>query len=115
MPEPVDFRNLLNGEIRSFRFEGYQHGGLDASFFIIHYLQPGMGPGLHTHPYPEIFITLEGEALMTHGDEQQVVRAGDIVIVPAGTPHKFVSLGEVPLKQVDIHITDKMVQVELES
>ena len=83
MPEPIDFRDLLNGEIRSFRFEGYQHGGLDASFFIIHYLEPGTGPGLHTHPYPEIFITLEGEALMTHGDEQQVVRAGDIVIVPA--------------------------------
>jgi mannose-6-phosphate isomerase-like protein (cupin superfamily) len=114
MPEPIDFRHLLNGEIRSFRFEGYQHGGLDASFFIIHYLQPGTGPGLHTHPYPEIFITLEGEALMTHGDEQQVVSAGDIVIVPANTPHKFVSQGDLPLKQVDIHITDKMEQVDLE-
>lgn len=114
MPEPIDFRALLNGEIRSFRFEGYEHGGLDASFFLIHYLQPGTGPGLHTHPYPEIFITLEGEALMTHGDEQHVVQAGDIVIVPANTPHKFISQGAVPLKQVDIHITDKMVQVELE-
>ena len=114
MPDPIDFRNLLNGEIRSFRFEGYKHGGIDASFFIIHYLQPGTGPNLHSHPYPEIFITLEGDALMTHGDEQHVVSAGDIVIVPANTPHKFVSQGDVPLKQVDIHITDKMEQVELE-
>lgn len=114
MPEPIDFRQLLTGEIRSFRFEGYQHGGLDASFFILHYRQPGTGPGLHTHPYPEIFITLEGEALITHGETQQVVRAGDIVIVPANTPHKFVSQGDVPLKQLDIHITDKMVQTELE-
>jgi len=114
MHEPIDFRNLLNGEIRSFRFEGYQHGGVDASFFIIHYLQPGTGPGLHRHPYPEIFVTLEGEALITRGDEQRVVSAGDIVIVPANTPHKFVSQGDVPLKQVDIHVTDRMVQVELE-
>ncbi len=45
---------------------------------------------------------------------QQVVQAGDIVIVPANTPHKFVSQGDVPLKQVDIHITEKMEQVELE-
>ena len=82
MPEPIDFCNLLNGDIRSFRFEGYQHGGVDASFFIIHYLQPGMGPGLHSHPYPEIFITLEGEALMTHGDEQQVVTAGVQLLRP---------------------------------
>jgi mannose-6-phosphate isomerase-like protein (cupin superfamily) len=43
-----------------------------------------------------------------------VVTAGDIVIVPANTPHKFASQGDVPLKQVDIHVTDKMVQVELE-
>jgi mannose-6-phosphate isomerase-like protein (cupin superfamily) len=114
MPEPIDFRHLLNGEIRSFRFEGYQHGGVDASFFIIHYLQPGTGPGLHSHPYPEIFITLEGEALMTYGDEQRMVSAGDIVIVSANTPHKFISQGDVPLKQVDIHVTDKMEQVELE-
>ncbi len=114
MSEPIDFRNLLQGEIRSFRFEGYQHGGVDASFFIIHYLQPGTGPGLHMHPYPEIFITLEGEAWMTLGDEQRVVSAGDIVIVPAETPHKFISQGDVPLKQVDIHVTDKMAQVELE-
>lgn len=114
MTETIDFRHLLSGGIRSFRFEGYQHGGLDASFFIIHYREPGTGPKLHTHPYPEIFITLEGEALMTHGDEQRVLRAGDIVIVPAETPHKFISQGEIPLKQVDIHVTDKMVQVDLE-
>lgn len=114
MSEPIDFRNVLNGEVRSFRFEGYQHGGVDASFFIIHYLQPGTGPGLHQHPYPEILITLEGEARVTRDDDEQIVHAGDIVIVPANTPHKFVSQGNVPLKQVDIHVTDKMVQIELE-
>lgn len=114
MTEPIDFRSLLSGEQRSFRFEGYQHGGLDASFFIIHYLEPGTGPGLHTHPYPEIFITIEGEALMTCGQEQRVVSAGDIVIVPANTPHKFISQGDTPLKQVDLHLTGRMVQIDLE-
>lgn len=69
---------------------------------------------MHSDPYPEIFITLEGEALMTHRDGQQVVRAADIVIVPADTPHKFISPGDVPLKQVEFHITDKMEQVEVE-
>jgi len=69
MSEPIDFRTLLLDEIRSFRFEGYRHSGVDASFFIIHCLQPGTGPGLHKHPYPEIFITLEREAPITHGDQ----------------------------------------------
>lgn len=114
MSEPIDVRKLLNGEVRSFRFEGYRHEGVGASFFILDYQQPGAGPGRHKHPYPEIFITLGGEALMTCGDEQYVVRAGDIVIVPSDTPHTFVSQGDAPLRQVDIHVTGKMEQIELE-
>lgn len=114
MIQPIDFRPLLDGTIRSFRFEGADHGDVEASFFLIHYLDPGTGPGLHTHPYPEIFVTLEGEALMTVGNEQRVVRAGDIVVAPANTPHKFVSQGDIPLKQVDIHCSSRMVQVDLE-
>lgn len=42
-----------------------------------------------------------------------MVTAGEIVIVPANTPHKFISQGDMPLQQVDIHVTGKMVQIEL--
>ena len=31
-------------------------------------------------------------------------KAGDVLIVRAGEPHKFVNSGDGPLRQVDIHL-----------
>jgi mannose-6-phosphate isomerase-like protein (cupin superfamily) len=114
MAEFISFEHLLRGEARSFKFQGEEHGGLGCSFFVINYQQPGTGPALHRHPYPEIFITLEGEALYTVGEETFTVKAGQIVIAPANVPHKFVSVGDSPLKQVDIHPSGTMIQEDLE-
>ena len=64
---------------------------------------PGEGPRLHRHPYEEIFVMHEGEATFTLGDEQIVAKPGDVLVAPAGTPHKFVNTGTGRLRQVDIH------------
>jgi len=64
---------------------------------------PGGGPRLHKHPYPETFIVRQGRGLFTVGDEEIVGEAGQILIVPAGTPHKFTNLGPGPLETIDIH------------
>ncbi len=58
---------------------------------------------MHYHPYEEVFITLEGKATFTIGDETVEKEAGQIVIAPANVPHKFVNTGKGILKQVDIH------------
>ena len=42
---------------------GAEHG-LDITLLFVD-AEPGKGPALHRHPYPEIFITLEGEATFT--------------------------------------------------
>jgi mannose-6-phosphate isomerase-like protein (cupin superfamily) len=65
---------------------------------------------LHTHPYEEVFVTLEGEATFTVGDETIEVSAGQIVVAPAGVPHKFVNSGTGPLRQVDIHPSGRIRQ-----
>ena len=65
--------------------------------------EPGDGPRLHRHPYEEVFVVLEGEATFTLGDQQRVVRGGEIVVAPAGVPHRFVNSGAGRLRQVDIH------------
>ena len=65
---------------------------------------PGRGPALHTHPYEELLIVLEGRARLIGGQEREV-GAGDVVIIPAGEPHGFVNVGEGPLRQVDIHVS----------
>jgi mannose-6-phosphate isomerase-like protein (cupin superfamily) len=66
---------------------------------------PGEGPRLHRHPYEEVFVIHEGVATFTLGDDQVVGRAGDVLVAPAGTPHKFVNTGDGPLRQVDIHVS----------
>jgi quercetin dioxygenase-like cupin family protein len=66
-------------------------------------LAPGHGPALHRHPYTEVFVVTEGEATFTLGDTERVVRAGEIVVAPAGVAHRFVNSGTDRLRQVDIH------------
>jgi mannose-6-phosphate isomerase-like protein (cupin superfamily) len=80
----------------------------DASvcFFLSHN-RPGTGPRLHRHPYEETFIVEEGDVLFTVGDSTIEAGAGDIVVVPAGAPHKFVSRGATH-RQISIHPVPRM-------
>jgi mannose-6-phosphate isomerase-like protein (cupin superfamily) len=68
---------------------------------------PGRGPSLHRHEYEEIFVVQEGRATFFAGDEEREVGGGEIVIVPAGTPHRFVNSGDGPLRQVSIHVSPR--------
>lgn len=95
------------------RFEGYNFNDTKVSFYIIE-AAPGKGAKLHKHPYEEVFITLEGKATFTVGDETFEKGPGEIVIAPANTPHKFFNSGNGILRQIDIHPTSKMVQYNLE-
>lgn len=94
------------------KFEGYRYGDVNVSFFLVE-SPPGGGAVLHTHPYEEIFLTLEGEATFTVGDDTIAVGAGQIVVAPADVPHKFVNSGTGPLRQVDIHPSGRIRQVNI--
>ena len=94
------------------KFEGYRYGDVDVSFFLVD-SPPGGGAVLHTHPYQEVFVTLEGEATFTVGDATIEVGAGQIVVAPAGVPHKFVNSGSGPLRQVDIHPSGRIRQTDI--
>jgi mannose-6-phosphate isomerase-like protein (cupin superfamily) len=82
---------------------GADHGVALCILFVD--AQPGQGPGLHKHPYEEVFILQEGQGTFTVGDEELELRAGDIAIVPPDTPHRFVNSGDGPLRQIDIHVS----------
>ena len=83
---------------------GADHGGLGACIIFVD-APPGGGPSPHTHPYEEVLIVLEGEATVVAGERELVARAGDVVIVPADTPHAFTNTGDGPLRQIDIHLS----------
>jgi mannose-6-phosphate isomerase-like protein (cupin superfamily) len=41
------------------------------------------------------------------------VKAGDIAIVPANTPRRFVNSGDTIVRQIDIHASPKFIQTNL--
>ena len=72
------------------------------SVILVH-SKPGVGPKLHRHPYPEVFIVERGEATFQLGDETTVVHGGHVVLAPSGTPHGFTNSGDDELRLTAIH------------
>jgi mannose-6-phosphate isomerase-like protein (cupin superfamily) len=94
-------------------FEGYLYGGASVSVILVD-MAPGEGPKLHKHPYEEVFVIEEGSATYTIGSTTLEARAGQIAIVPAGVPHKFINTGSGRLRQVDIHHSPRFITEWLE-
>lgn len=108
----VDQETLPHDQIGR-TFEGERYGSTAISCLLID-APPGAGPGLHTHPYEEILVVQEGRTTVTVFETEIEAVAGQIVVVPAGTPHKFVNSGQGRLRQVDIHASARIVTKWLE-
>ena len=91
------------------RFDGHTHGaGVAVSFFLNH-TAPGGGPSEHRHPYPEVFVLLDGEATLLVNETPIAAHAGQIVVVPAHATHSFRSSGTGSLEMISIHPAAEMV------
>jgi mannose-6-phosphate isomerase-like protein (cupin superfamily) len=74
----------------------------------------GVGPRLHVHPYDETFVIVEGRARFFVGDAIIDAAAGEVVLGPAGIPHKFENLGPGRLQTIDVHHSPRWIQADLE-
>jgi mannose-6-phosphate isomerase-like protein (cupin superfamily) len=101
---PADQRK---GPIAAVEFEGKPYAA-GVSFFRGE-IAPGIGPGLHKHPYPETCIIRSGRVAMTVDGKNIVAGAGDIVIVGPETPHRFTAIGDERLEAVCIHASDHFI------
>ena len=106
-------KEQLPFEAYTWEFQGYHYGDTSVSFIIVE-AKPGEGPRLHSHPYEEIFIVQEGQATFTVGEQTIEVSAGQVVIGPANTPHKFVNSGTGLLRQIDIHASPRFITTWLD-
>ena len=93
-------------------FEGEPHGS-GVSLFLID-SQPGVGPDLHKHPYPETWIVRSGNARFTADGQDIDAATGDIVVVQGETPHKFKNMGPGRLDIICIHPSPVFIQEDLE-
>jgi mannose-6-phosphate isomerase-like protein (cupin superfamily) len=94
-------------------FEGALYGNARVSFLLVD-MPPGKGSRLHSHPYEEILIVFQGQATFTVAESALDIPAGQVIVVPAYTPHKFINSGEVPLRQIDIHVSPRFITDWLE-
>jgi mannose-6-phosphate isomerase-like protein (cupin superfamily) len=83
-------------------FDGHRHAGVDSSIFVTR-TPPGRAVDLHTHPYAEIFLLLEGRGRWTVGDDVAELEPEQLLVVPADTPHGFRNVGATPLLVVSVH------------
>lgn len=64
--------------------------GEDAISVVEHRMRYGEAPPLHVHHHEdEVFHVLEGTLRVRIGDDETILRAGDIGIAPKGIPHGF--------------------------
>jgi quercetin dioxygenase-like cupin family protein len=87
-------------------FEGAEHGS-PVSCIIVD-MEPGAGPRLHRHPYPETFIVLGGSVRFEVAGEPVTASEGDVVVAPAEIVHRFEALGPDKLRMVTVHAAPRM-------
>lgn len=73
----------------------------------------GEGPRLHVHPYDETFVVVAGRGRFFVGDAVIDAAAGEVVLGPAGLPHRFENLGPGRLQTIDIHHSPTWIQTDL--
>jgi mannose-6-phosphate isomerase-like protein (cupin superfamily) len=106
-------RDDLPYDGNTYEFQGFQHHDTNVSFIWVD-MPPGGTIRLHRHPYEEIFIIQEGIATFTVGSATLEARGGQIILVPAEVPHKFMNLSDKQLKQIDIHMNLQFITDWLE-
>ena len=106
-------RDQLPGDENTHEFEGNQYQNTEVSFIWVD-MAPGGNIRLHKHPYKEIFIVLEGASTFVVDSDILEAHAGQVIIVPAEVPHKFMNASDRQLKQIDIHISREFITDWLE-
>jgi quercetin dioxygenase-like cupin family protein len=98
----------------SHNFVGADQGEVNISVFLFNG-PPGSGPGPHRHPYDEVQFIQAGRGLWTVNGQDFEAGAGDILVIKAGEIHSFRCIGDVPLVQLDVHLSPRFIQENIES
>ena len=94
------------------QFVGAHQGDTGVSVYLFHG-EPGSGPSPHRHPYDEIQFIREGCGVWTVDGKTFEGRGGDIFVIKAGEIHSFKAIGDLPLVQLDVHLSPHFIQEDL--
>jgi quercetin dioxygenase-like cupin family protein len=65
--------------------------------------EPGGTYPLHSHPYEQTSVVIQGRMRLTVGDEVREIGPGDMWFVPSGVPHGGEILGDEPVIFIDVY------------
>jgi quercetin dioxygenase-like cupin family protein len=68
---------------------------------------PGYVAPMHTHPGEEIIYVIEGTLEYEIGGKNSKVKAGDVLFVPAGTPHTATNIGSDNGAELATYVVEK--------
>jgi quercetin dioxygenase-like cupin family protein len=68
---------------------------------------PGYVSPMHTHPGEEIIYVIEGTLEYVIGGKTARVKAGDVLFVPAGTPHLAKNVGSTNGAELATYVVEK--------
>jgi len=74
---------------------------------------PGYRTPLHSHPYMEALVILEGvgEAWIEGSDDLIALAPGMTLVFPSNVRHQFKTLGEKPLKTLGVHVSPHRIVI----
>ena len=61
-------------------------------------IEPGGEMPMHTNPVEHEQLVLNGKADIVIGEQKFIVEKDDIVLIPAGVPHSYKTLGDEPFE-----------------
>lgn len=94
----IEELTLANSFFRKVLYTG-KHAQL-----VVMTLQPGEEIGTEIHPQVDQFFRFEaGRGRVIVDGQEQVVKADEVIIVPAGSEHNIINTGSEPLKLYTIY------------
>lgn len=93
--------SVLPGSDGARDFIGRDHGA-ELTLILVN-VPTGHGPSLHRHPCEEIFVVHAGTGTFFVDGSRVEAHAGDIVVAPAATAHRFINSGADRLRLTAIH------------
>jgi len=63
---------------------------------------PGYSVPTHSHPHEQIGVVYAGKAILRIGNEERLVKKGDLYCIPSKVPHSDTTVGEEPFIMLDI-------------
>lgn len=60
--------------------------------------------GMETHKFDQVIFVVEGQAKAVLNDKNSMVKAGDMIFIPEGTPHNFINTSmKQPFKIISVY------------